>query len=96
LEQSVVQEVTAVKFCQNLGEMIAKVQYGNDAVIINKGGKPAAVLIDSALYERIRRMWDTFDKLTGKLADAYVSVPEDEGMAEIEAVSASARSEARR
>lgn len=76
--------------------MIARVQYGNDAVIINKGGKPAAVLIDSALYERIRRMWDTFDKLTGKLADAYASVPEDEGMAEIEVISASVRSEARR
>jgi prevent-host-death family protein len=96
LEQDVVQEVTAVKFRQNLGEMIARVRYSNDAVIINKGGKPAAALIDSALYERIRRMWDTFDQLTGKVADAYVPVPEDEGMAEIEAVSASVRSEARR
>jgi prevent-host-death family protein len=91
-----IQEVTAVKFRQNLGEMIARVQYSNDAVIINKGGKPAAALIDSALYERIRRMWDTFDELTGKLADAYSSVPEDEGMAEIEAVSTAVRSEARR
>jgi hypothetical protein len=36
--------------CQNLGEMITRMQYSNDAVIINKGGKPAAVLIDSALY----------------------------------------------
>ncbi|MDR1015298.1 MAG: type II toxin-antitoxin system prevent-host-death family antitoxin [Coriobacteriales bacterium] len=90
-----VQEVTAVKFRQNLGEMIARVQYSNDAVIINKGGKPAAALIDSALYERIRRMWDIFDRLTDKVADAYASVPEDEGMAEIEAVSASVRSEAR-
>jgi prevent-host-death family protein len=91
----VIQEVTAVKFRQNLGEMIARVQYSNDAVIINKGGKPAAALIDSDIYERIRRMWDTFDRLTEKLADAYASVPEDEGMAEIMAVSASARSEAK-
>jgi prevent-host-death family protein len=96
LEQSVVQEVTAVKFRQNLGEMIARVQYNSDAVIINKGGKPVAVLIDSALYERIRRMQDTFDRLTGKVADAYAAVPEDEGIAEIEAISASVRSETRR
>jgi prevent-host-death family protein len=96
LEEDVVQEVTAVKFRQNLGEMIARVQYSNDTVIINKGGKPVAALIGSALYERIRKMWDTFDRLTGKVANAYTSVPEDEGMAEIEAVSASVRSEARR
>ena len=52
-------------------------------------------MIDPVLYMRIRRMWDTFDKLTGELADAYAAVPEDEGMAEIAAVSAAVRSEER-
>jgi prevent-host-death family protein len=88
-----VQEVSAVRFRQNLGEMIARVQYGNETILVNKGGKPAAALVDPVLYGRIQRMWDNFETLTGRLSDAYVDVPEDEGMAEIESVSAAVRRE---
>ena len=80
-----------MKFRQNLGEMISRVQYSNDAIVIKKGGKPAAVLIDPALYSRITKMWDIYERLTGKLAKAYQDVPEDEGMAEIDSVSAQVR-----
>jgi len=90
-----IQEVTAVKFRQNLGEMIARVQYNNDAIVIKKSGKPAAVLIDPALYSRITNMWDIYENLTGKLVEAYREVPEDEGLAEIEAIAAQVRAEGR-
>jgi len=86
-----IQEVDAVKFRQNLGEMIARVQHSNDTIVIKKSGKPAAALVDPALYYRIRNMWDTFDKLTGKLAECYQEISEDDGMLEIEAVSAEIR-----
>jgi len=86
-----VKEVSAIKFRQNLGEMLSDVSYRNDSIIINKDGKPVAALIDAELFARIRRMRDRFDELTARMAKAYASVPESEGMAEIDAIIARER-----
>ena len=51
-----ISEVSAVKFRQNLGEMLNQVQYRNDSIVINKDGKPVAALVDAELFARIRRM----------------------------------------
>lgn len=84
-----VTEVNAVKFRQNLGEMLLQVQYRNDSIVINKDGKPIAALVNAGLFARIRRMRDQFDELSGRIAAAYANVPVEQGMAEIdEAVSA--------
>ena len=80
-----IDEVSAVSFRQNLGEMINKVQYRNDSIVINKDGKPVAVLVDADLFARIRRMRDRFDELTSRMAAAYREVPSEMGMAEIDA-----------
>ena len=48
---------------QNLGEMLNQVQYSNDSVVINKEGKPVAVLVDARLFERIRKMQDRLDHI---------------------------------
>ncbi|HEY1805579.1 MAG TPA: type II toxin-antitoxin system Phd/YefM family antitoxin [Terracidiphilus sp.] len=80
-----IDEVSAVSFRQNLGEMLNKVQYRNDSIVINKDGKPVAVLVDADLFARIRRMRDRFDELTGRVAAAYRDVPAELGMAEIDA-----------
>ena len=40
-------ETNAVSFRQNLGEMLNQVQYRHDSVVINKDGKPVAVLVDA-------------------------------------------------
>lgn len=77
-------EVSAVSFRQNLGEMLNQVQYRNDSVVINKDGKPVAVLVDAELFGRIRRMRDRFDALSNRIAEAYAEVPAEAGMAEIE------------
>jgi prevent-host-death family protein len=79
-------EVNAVSFRQNLGEMLNQVQYRNDSIVINKDGKPVAVLVDAELFARIRRMQDRFDTLSNRIAEAYAEVPVEEGLAEIEAL----------
>jgi len=81
-----VTEVSAVNFRQNLGEMLNQVQYRKDSVVINKDGKPVAALVDGEMFARIRRMRERFDELSQRIADAYTLVPEEEGMAEIDAI----------
>ena len=81
-----VTEVNAVTFRQNLGEMLNQVQYRKDSIVINKDGKPVAALVDAELFARIRRMRDRFDELSNRIAEAYADVPQEQGIAEIDAV----------
>lgn len=84
-------EVSAVNFRQNLGEMLNQVQYRNDSIVINKDGRAVAALVDAELFARIRRMQERFDALSNRIGDAYVHVPEDEGLVEIAAALAAER-----
>jgi prevent-host-death family protein len=84
-------EVSAVNFRQNLGEMLNQVQYRNDSIVINKGDRPVAVLVNAELFSRIRRMRERFDALSGRIAEAYAGVPAEAGLAEIEAAVAAER-----
>jgi prevent-host-death family protein len=84
-------EVSAVKFRQNLGEMLNQVQYRKDAVLVTRDGKPVAALIDAEQFERIRRMRERFDEIAGKIAEDFRDIPEEEGMAQIEAAVAEVR-----
>jgi prevent-host-death family protein len=84
-------EVNAVNFRQNLGEMLNQVQYRNDSIVINKDGKPVAVLVDAELFARIRRMRDRFDALSSRIAEAYAQMPVEEGLAEIDSLAARER-----
>jgi len=84
-------EINAVTFRQNLGEMLNRVQYANDNIIISKDGKSVAVLVDTGLFARIRRMNTLFDDLSQRIAAAYGGVPSEEGMAEIDTLVASER-----
>ena len=84
-------EISAVSFRQNLGEMLNQVQYRNDAIVINKDGKPVAALVDAELFARIRRMRERFDALSERITEAYAEVPVEEGLAEIDAAVAAER-----
>ncbi len=86
-----VNEVNAVSFRQNLGEMLNQVQYRKDSILIQKDGKPVAALVDAELFTRIRRMRDRFDALSSRLAASYANVPVELGQAEIEAAVAQER-----
>jgi len=53
--------------------------------VINKDGKPVAALVDAELFARIRQNQERFDELSRRIAADWADVPEDEGMAEIDA-----------
>lgn len=86
-------ETSAVAFRQNLGEMLNRVQYRQDSIVINKDGKPVAALVDARLFERIRRMQARFDALCDRLAQDFAKVPEAEGLAAIDAAVSAVRYE---
>jgi len=81
-----IKEISAVKFRQNLGEMLNQVQYRHDSVLINKDGKPVAALVDARLFDRIRRMQARFNEICDRIETGFSAVPENEGLAEIDAV----------
>ena len=86
-------ETSAVAFRQNLGDMLNQVQYRNNSILINKDGKPVAALVDARLFARIRRMQNRFDDLSARLAAGFAAVPEEQGIAEIEAAVQAIRGE---
>jgi prevent-host-death family protein len=86
-------ETSAVAFRQNLGDMLNQVQYRHDSILIKRDGKPVAVLVDARLFERIRRMQARFDALCQRIEAGYATVPEAEGLAEIDAAVAETRAE---
>lgn len=79
-----ISETNAVRFRQNLGEMLNRVQYRRDSVVITKDGKPVAALVDARLFERMKRMQDRFDALCTRIERGFADVPEAEGTAEID------------
>ncbi|CRI67641.1 conserved hypothetical protein [Thiocapsa sp. KS1] len=86
-----ISETSAVAFRQNLGDMLNQVQYRHDTILIKKDGKPVAALVDARLFERIRRMQARFDALCERIEVGYATVPEVDGLAEIDAVVAETR-----
>lgn len=84
-------ETNAVSFRQNLGDMLNRVQYRHDSIVINKDGKPVAALVDARLFARIRRMQGRFDALSRRIEAGFADTPEAEGLAEIDAVVADTR-----
>ena len=85
------EEINAVDFRRNLGQMLNRVQYRKDSIVIKRDGKPVAVLVDVELFEQIRRMRDQFDTLSNPIAAAYAGVPIEQGLAEIEAATTQER-----
>ncbi|MGH8491123.1 MAG: type II toxin-antitoxin system Phd/YefM family antitoxin [Gammaproteobacteria bacterium] len=74
---------------QNLGEILNEVQYRHDSVLITKGGKPVAALVDIGLFEKTRLMRAEFDRMSAELPTAYSGVEQATAEAEIaEAVAA--------
>ena len=86
-----ISETDPVAFRQNLGEMLSQVQYRHETILIKKDGKPVAALVDARLFEPIRRMQARFDSLCQRIEVGYASVPETEGLAEIDAAVAETR-----
>lgn len=59
--------------------------------MINRDAKPLETCPDAEAIARIRRIQDRFDEFSGRIAEAFLEIPEAEGMAEIDAVAARER-----
>lgn len=71
-----IREAPAMTLRQNLGDLLSEVQYRKGKVIITKAGKPVAALVDIALFERIRKLDEEFDRMREELARAFADVSE--------------------
>lgn len=88
-------ETTAVTLRQNLGDMLNRVQYRRESIVITKDGKPVAALVDAALFNRFRALQDRFDALCERLGKRFDGDAVGDGgakaQAEVERISAEAR-----
>ena len=66
-----IREAPAMTVRQNLGDLLNEVQYRHGKVVITKAGKPVAALIDIALFERIRKLDEEFDRMRAEIARAF-------------------------
>ena len=72
-------EATAMTVRPNLGELLNEVQYRHDEIVITKAGKPVAVLVDMATYERMRRKDDgSFDRLWAQFGKGFEHLSDDQ------------------
>ena len=88
-------ETGALNFRSSLGVMLRQVQHQHDSIVINKRGKPVAVLVDIRLFEQIQRMATRFDVLCARVEAGFAQTPAAEGFAEIEIVCKAERTKLR-
>ncbi|TXL73541.1 type II toxin-antitoxin system Phd/YefM family antitoxin [Vineibacter terrae] len=86
-----IRRATAMKLRQNLGELLNEVQHARRPVVITRGGKQVAALVDIELFDRIRAMRDEFRRMTEELGRAYEGVDPAVAQAEIDEAVAAAR-----
>jgi prevent-host-death family protein len=79
-----IREATAMKVRQNLGELLNEVQYRGDSILVTKGGKPVAALVDIDLFQKIRLLDTEFGRLTAELAKAYEGTDPETATKEID------------
>jgi len=88
-----IREATAMKVRQNLGELLNEVRYRRDSILVTKGGKPVAALVDIDLFQKIRLLDTEFDRLTAELVKTYEGIDPETAAKEIgEAAKAARRS----
>lgn len=86
-----IRETAAVKLRQNLGALLAEVQYRRDSVVILKDGKRVAAIVDIELFDRIRTMEARFAEITSKIQKAFSGMKEKDFDALINAAVDAAR-----
>lgn len=64
-------------------------------MLITKGGKAVAALIDISLFERLRKLDEEFERMRAELTEAFSGMPEEEVNTLIDEAVAEARKEVR-
>jgi prevent-host-death family protein len=91
-----ISEASAMKVRQNLGELLNEVQYRKGKILITKGGKPVAALVDIGLFERIQRLDEEFEELIEGMAKAFEGVEPTKGMEWVDEAVETARRKTRK
>ena len=91
-----IRETSAMVVRQKFGELLNEVQYRHDRVLITKAGKPVAALIDVGLFDKLRKLDEEFEQLTGELRKVLAKVPLRKGMALVDEAVRAARKPRRR
>ena len=73
-----IKEAPAMTVRQHLGELLNEVQYRHGKVVITKAGKPVAALVDIAMFERLRKLDEEFDRLRAEISEAFAGKSEGE------------------
>ena len=73
-----IREAPAMTVRQNLGELLNEVQYRHGKIVITKAGRPVAALVDIAMFERLRKLDDEFDRMRKELAQAFAGITDKE------------------
>ena len=73
---TMIREAPAMTVRQNLGELLTEVQYRHGKVLITKAGKPVAALVDIAMFTRLRKLDEEFDRMRADLAQAFAGMTE--------------------
>ena len=91
-----IRETSAMAVRQKFGELLNEVQYRHDRVLITKAGKPVAALIDVALFEKLHKLDEDFDRLLDEIKQAFNDVPPEKGMVLVDEAVHAARKKRRR
>lgn len=84
-------QVEAAEFRQNAGAWLDQVQSNRGSVVISDDGQPVAVLVDTASYERLRKMDAEFNEARREFAAVFADIPEAKGLAMIDRICAEER-----
>ena len=71
-----IREASAMAVRQHLGELLNEVQYRRGKIVVTKAGRPVAALVDIAMFERLRRLDEEFDRMRGEFAHAFADATE--------------------
>ena len=89
--------LSAVEARKKLGEVLEGVYYRGDEVIIERAGKPMAVVVPMKVYEDQQRKreaaWDRLMEMTEKVAERNKDVPREVIEAEIDEAVREARAQ---
>jgi hypothetical protein len=84
-------EVDEAEFRADPDAMLEGVQSGCEGIVIKADGRIIAALVHPHLFEQVRGMHERFDPVRAKIAGDFRGVPEEVGMATIEAAVREAR-----
>ena len=91
-----IREAPAMMVRQNLGELLNEVQYRHGKVLITKAGKPVAALVDIAMFTRLRKLDEEFDRMRVDLAQAFAGMTEETVEALVDAAVKDVRAQRRK